>query len=498
MADLHMSFQSVRQTWLFNVRGDLLAGIVVALALIPEAIAFSIIAGVDPKVGLYASFSIATIIAFVGGRPGMISAATGAMALVMVSLVKNHGLDYLLAATVLTGVLQILAGKARLGVLMRFVSRSVVTGFVNALAILIFLAQVPELINVTWHVYAMAAAGLVIIYGLPCFTKAVPSPLVTIVLLTSASIALGLDIRTVGDMGALPDSLPTFLIPDIPWTLETLTIILPYSLTLMVVGLLESLMTSTIVDDMTDTRSDKNRECVGQGVANIATGFIGGMAGCAMIGQSVINVKSGGQGRLSTLTAGVVLLILVVFLGDWVARIPMAALVAVMIMVSIGTFNWASFRNLREHPKSSSVVMLATVAVTVYTHDLAKGVLTGVLLSGFFFAHKIAQILLIQIESDDAGDTRTYTIYGQVFFASADRFLDAFDFDAPQTKVRIDLTHAHFWDITAVSALDKVVFKLRRKGVAVDVLGLNQASATLVDKFGVHDKQVADNMLKGH
>jgi SulP family sulfate permease len=498
MADLHMSFQSVRQTWLFNVRGDLLAGIVVALALIPEAIAFSIIAGVDPKVGLYASFSIATIIAFVGGRPGMISAATGAMALVMVSLVKNHGLDYLLAATVLTGVLQILAGKVRLDVLMRFVSRSVVTGFVNALAILIFLAQVPELINVTWHVYAMTAAGLVIIYGLPYFTKAVPSPLVTIVLLTSVSIALGLDIRTVGDMGALPDSLPTFLIPDIPWTLETLTIILPYSLTLMVVGLLESLMTSTIVDDMTDTRSDKNRECVGQGVANIATGFIGGMAGCAMIGQSVINVKSGGRGRLSTLTAGVVLLILVVFLGDWVARIPMAALVAVMIMVSIGTFNWASFRNLREHPKSSSVVMLATVAVTVYTHDLAKGVLTGVLLSGFFFAHKIAQILLIQIESDDAGDTRTYTIYGQVFFASADRFLDAFDFDAPQIKVRIDLTHAHFWDITAVSALDKVVFKLRRKGVAVDVLGLNQASATLVDKFGVHDKQVADNMLKGH
>ena len=493
-----MSIQSVRRTWFFNVRGDLLAGLVVALALIPEAIAFSIIAGVDPKVGLYASFSIATISAFAGGRPGMISAATGAMALVMVSLVKNHGLDYLLAATVLTGVLQVIAGWARLGALMRFVSRSVVTGFVNALAILIFLAQLPELTHVGWQVYAMTAAGLAIIYGLPLLTTAVPSPLVTIVVLTAVSMALGLDIRTVGDMGALPDSLPAFLIPNIPWTFETLTIVLPYALTLMVVGLLESLMTATIVDDMTDSASNKNRECVGQGVANMATGFIGGMAGCAMIGQSVINIKSGGRGRLSTLTAGVVLLVLVVFLGDWVARIPMAALVAVMIMVSIGTFNWASLRNLRKHPKSSSAVMLATVAVTVYTHDLAKGVLTGVLLSGFFFAHKIGQILLIQATSDDSGQTRTYAIFGQVFFASADRFVAAFDFDAPQRSVRIDLTHAHFWDITAVSALDKVVLKLRRKGVDVDVLGLNEASATLVDRFGVHDKRAAANMLSGH
>ncbi|MEX1165467.1 MAG: SulP family inorganic anion transporter, partial [Hydrogenophaga sp.] len=333
-----MSFQKIQQDWFSNVRNDVLAGLVVALALIPEAIAFSIIAGVDPKVGLYASFSIAAIIAFTGGRPGMISAATGAMALLIVTLVKDHGLQYLLAATVLTGVLQIIAGWIRLGALMRFVSRSVVTGFVNALAILIFLAQLPELnpqtVGVTWHVYAMTAAGLAIIYGLPLITKAVPSPLVTIVVLTAFSIWMGLDIRTVGDMGELPDSLPIFLIPDIPLNFETLKIIFPYSLTLMVVGLLESLMTATIIDDLTDTKSDKNRECVGQGVANIATGFIGGMAGCAMIGQSVINVKSGGRGRLSTLVAGVVLLILVVFLGDWVKQIPMAALVAVMIMVS--------------------------------------------------------------------------------------------------------------------------------------------------------------------
>lgn len=493
-----MSIQTLKQEWFSNIRNDVLAGLVVALALIPEAIAFSIIAGVDPKVGLYASFSIATIIAFAGGRPGMISAATGAMALVIASLVKDHGLQYLLAATVLTGVLQIIAGWVKLGALMRFVSRSVVTGFVNALAILIFMAQLPELTNVVWQVYAMTAAGLVIIYGLPYITKAVPSPLVTIVLLTGVSIYLGLDIRTVGNMGQLPDSLPVFLLPDVPFNWETLRIILPYSATLMVVGLLESLMTATIVDDMTDTKSNKNRECMGQGVANIATGFIGGMAGCAMIGQSVINVKSGGRGRLSTLIAGVVLLILVVFLGDWVKQIPMAALVAVMIMVSIGTFNWASFKNLRDHPKSSSVVMLATVAVTVYTHDLARGVLTGVLLSGFFFAHKIGQILLIEAKTDDAGQTRTYGIYGQVFFASADRFIDAFDFDATQSKVRIDLTHAHFWDITAVSALDKVVMKFRRKSTEVEVLGLNVASATLVDKFGVHDKDVADGILMGH
>lgn len=493
-----MSLQKIQQDWFANVRNDVLAGLVVALALIPEAIAFSIIAGVDPKVGLYASFSIATIIAFMGGRPGMISAATGAMALLMVSLVRDHGLQYLLAATVLTGVLQVIAGWVKLGVLMRFVSRSVVTGFVNALAILIFMAQLPELTNVTWHVYAMTAAGLAIIYGFPYVTKAVPSPLVTIVVLTGVYIALDMDIRTVGDMGELPDSLPMFLIPDIPLTFETLKIIFPYSLTLMVVGLLESLMTATIVDDLTDTKSDKNRECVGQGVANIATGFIGGMAGCAMIGQSVINIKSGGRGRLSTLLAGVFLLLMVVFLGEWVKQIPMAALVAVMIMVSIGTFNWGSIRNLREHPKSSSAVMIATVVVTVATHDLAKGVLTGVLLSGFFFAHKVGQILRVRSMSDNEGRSRTYTVAGQVFFASAERFSNAFDYKEVVDTVRIDVSRAHFWDITAVSALDKVVLKFRREGTEVEVIGLNEASTTMVDKFAIHDKDGADDMLVGH
>lgn len=490
-----MLSQSIRQDWLSNIRGDLLAGLVVALALIPEAIAFSIIAGVDPKVGLYASFSIAVLIAFTGGRPGMISAATGAMALVMVTLVKDHGLQYLFAATVLTGALQIAAGLLRLGALMRFVSRSVITGFVNALAILIFLAQLPELTDVSWVVYAMTAAGLGIIYGLPYLTRAIPSPLVTIVVLTAVAMLLGLDIRTVGDMGQLPDSLPVFLLPDIPLNLHTLQIILPYAATLAVVGLLESMMTAAIVDELTDTASDKNRECVGQGVANVATGFIGGMAGCAMIGQSMINVKSGGRGRLSTFVAGLFLLILIVFLGPWVKQIPMAALVAVMIMVSIGTFSWDSILKLREHPPSSSLVMIATVAVTVTTHDLAKGVFVGVLLSGIFFANKVGKVLRVDRSSDDTGRVRTYRVVGQVFFASSESFVASFDYKEVVEKVLIDVGRAHFWDITAVSALDKAVLKFKREGADVEVVGMNQASATLVDRFAVHDKPDAVEQL---
>ena len=490
---------SLKQTWFFNLRGDVLAGLVVALALIPEAIAFSIIAGVDPKVGLYASFCIAVVIAFVGGRPGMISAATGAMALLMVTLVKEHGLQYLLAATLLCGVLQIAAGYLKLGSLMRFVSRAVVTGFVNALAILIFMAQLPELTNVTWHVYAMTAAGLGIIYLLPYVPvvgKLLPSPLVCIIVLTLVAIALGLDIRTVGDMGELPDTLPVFLWPEVPLNLDTLLIILPYSAALAVVGLLESLMTATIVDEMTDTKSDKNRECKGQGVANIASGLLGGMAGCAMIGQSVINVKSGGRGRLSALVAGSVLLVMVVFLSDWVRQIPMAALVAVMIMVSIGTFSWSSLRDLKQYPLTTNLVMIVTVVVVVWTHNLAYGVIAGVLLAAMFFANKIGRLL--SIDSSREGETRRYEVIGQVFFASADRFTDAFDVKEPLANVVIDLSRAHFWDITAVGALDKVVLKFRSAGTQVDLVGLNKASATIVDRFGVHDKPVALDQLIGH
>ncbi|SDR68162.1 sulfate permease, SulP family [Halopseudomonas litoralis] len=493
--------QTLKQTWFYNVRGDVLAGIVVALALIPEAIAFSIIAGVDPKVGLYASFCIAVVIAFVGGRPGMISAATGAMALLMVTLVKNHGLEYLLAATLLCGVLQIGAGYLKLGLLMRFVSRSVVTGFVNALAILIFMAQLPELTNVTWHVYAMTAAGLGIIYlfpYVPKIGKVIPSPLVCILVLTAVAIYLGLEIRTVGDMGQLPDTLPVFLWPDVPLTFETLAIIFPYSAALAVVGLLESMMTATIVDDLTDTPSDKNRECKGQGVANIASGLIGGMAGCAMIGQSIINVKSGGRSRLSSLAAGVFLLLMVVFLGDWLKQIPMAALVAVMIMVSIGTFSWDSLRNLKKHPLSTNIVMVVTVVVVVATHNLAFGVLAGVLLAAMFFANKVGHYMAISSSLDEAGEHRSYNVTGQVFFSSADKFVAAFDFKEALNKVTIDLNRAHFWDITAVAALDKVVIKFRREGTEVEVLGLNEASATIVDRFGVHDKPDAIDQLMGH
>ncbi len=491
-------FFNVRQEWFGNVRGDLLAGAVVALALIPEAIAFSIIAGVDPKVGLYASFCIAVVIAFAGGRPGMISAATGAMALVMIGLVKDHGLQYLLAATLLTGLLQILAGVFKLAVLMRFVSRSVVTGFVNALAILIFFAQMPELIDMPWAVYAMVAAGLAIIYLFPRLTRAVPSPLIAIVTLTIVAIVLKLDIRTVGHMGELPDSLPIFLLPQVPLTFDTLWIILPVSATLAVVGLLESMMTAQIIDELTDTPSDKNREVVGQGVANIAAGFIGGMAGCAMIGQSVINVKSGGRGRLSTLSAGVFLLLMVVFAGPWVKQIPMAALVAVMIMVSIGTFSWSSVRDLRTNPRTSSMVMLATVIVTVITHDLAKGVLTGVLLSALFFARKVGRVLHIGSVSTCEGQARDYRVSGQVFFASADSFIAGFDFKEAITSARIDVSHAHFWDLSAIGALDKVVLKFRRQGTQIELIGLNDASATLVERLGVHDKPDVTSRLMDH
>ncbi|MBW8305327.1 MAG: SulP family inorganic anion transporter [Thiobacillus sp.] len=489
---------SIRQNWFSNIRGDLLAGTVVALALIPEAIAFSVIAGVDPKVGLYASFCIAVVIAFVGGRPGMISAATAAMAVLMITLVKTHGLEYLLAATLLTGVLQIGAGYLKLGSLMRFVSRSVVTGFVNALAILIFMAQLPELTNVTWHVYAMTAGGLAIIYLFPYVTRAIPSPLVTIVVLTALAMFLNLDIRTVGDMGELPDTLPIFLWPEVPFNFETLAIIFPYSVSLAVVGLLESMMTATIVDDLTGTTSDKNRECKGQGIANIASGLVGGMAGCAMIGQSVINVKSGGRTRLSTFSAGLFLLLLIVFLSDWVARIPMAALVAVMIMVSIGTFSWTSLANLKKHPASTSVVMVMTVVVVVATHNLAYGVFVGVLLAALFFANKVAQYKYVTSELSENGLTRTYKVVGQVFFASADKFVDFFDFREAVDKVTIDLCQAHFWDITSVSALDKVVLKFRREGTEVEVIGLNEASATIVDRFAVHDKPGAVDNLMGH
>ncbi|MEL6967351.1 MAG: SulP family inorganic anion transporter [Pseudomonadota bacterium] len=493
-----VAIDAYKRQWTGNVRGDLLAGLVVALALIPEAIAFSIIAGVDPKVGLYASFSIAVIVAITGGRPGMISAATAATAVVMASLVRDHGLEYLLAATVLAGLIQILAGFLRLGALMRFVSRSVMTGFVNALAILIFMAQLPELIGVPTLTYLLVAIGLGIIYLFPIATKTVPSPLICIVVLTVAAMSMGLEVRTVGDMGALPDTLPVFLLPDVPLTLETLQIILPYSVAVAAVGLLESLMTQQIVDDLTDTESSRDQECYGQGIANTVTGFMGGMAGCAMIGQSIINVKSGGRGRLSAFAAGTILLFLIVVLGDLVARIPMAALVAIMIMVSIGTFSWSSLTNLREHPRSSSVVMLATVGFVVATHNLAIGVFVGVLLSGIFFAWKIAQLFRVTSTLSKDGRERRYVVEGQLFFASSETFMKSFDFKEAVDKVIIDVSAAHIWDISSVGALDTAVLKFRRDGAEVEIVGLNEASETIVDRLAIHDRPDAMDLLNKH
>jgi len=475
-----------------------LAGIVVALALIPEAIGFSIIAGVDPRVGLYASVVIAIVISFAGGRPAMISAATAATAVLFGTLVREHGLQYLLAATILAGIIQIVAGWLRIGTIMRFVSRSVMTGFVNALAILIFMAQLPELIGVTWETYLLIAVGLAIIYLFPRLTTAVPSPLVCILVLTCFALALGIDIRSVADLGELPDALPILLFPDVPLNLETLLIILPISTAVAAVGLLESLLTASIVDQMTDTSSDKNRESIGQGIANIASGLFGGMAGCAMIGQSVINVKSGGRTRLSTFIAGCFLLFLLMVLGDLVGLIPMPALVAIMIMVSIGTFSWSSLNDLRHQPRRSSLVMLATVITVVATHNLALGVGVGVLLSGIFFAWKVAQIFRVTSMLSDDGRHRSYRIDGQIFFASAEDFLDAFNFAEPLDGVTIDVSSAHIWDLTGVNAIDKAVLKFRKSGVEVEVVGLNEASATIMDKLAMHDRPDAMEKVLGH
>jgi SulP family sulfate permease len=479
-----LNIQSIKQEWFGNVRGDVLAGLVVALALIPEAIAFSIIAGVDPMVGLYASFCIAVVIAFVGGRPGMISAATGAMALLMVTLVADHGLQYLLAATILTGILQILFGVFKLARIMKFVPRSVMVGFVNALAILIFMAQLEQFVDATWLMYALVAATLVIIYGLPRITKAVPSALAAIVIITAVAIFAGFDsFRTVGDMGSLTQALPLFLIPQIPLNFETLMIIFPYSLALAIVGLLESLLTANIVDDMTDTESDKNKESRGQGIANIVAGFFGGMAGCAMIGQSVINVKSGGSGRLSALVAGVFLMFLILVLGGVVVQIPMAALVGVMFMVSFSTFDWGSFRNIHKIPRTDAIVMVVTVASVVVTHNLAIGVFTGVLLSAIFFAAKISKV---HVEKNYINhlDKQVYKVNGQIFFASVTDFVNKFDYKLDVKRVEIDLSNAHLWDDSAIGALDKIEGKFEQNGIKVEYVGLNSESEKLKDKIG--------------
>ncbi|MBT2760388.1 SulP family inorganic anion transporter [Paenibacillus sp. ISL-20] len=485
--------ERIKQEWFSNTRSDILAGIVVALALIPEAIAFSIIAGVDPMVGLYASFCIAVIISFIGGRPGMISAATGAMALLMVPLVKEHGVQYLLAATVLTGIIQLLFGIFKIGKLMKFIPRAVMIGFVNALAILIFMAQVPHFVGISTLTYIFVAVTLIIVYVLPRFFKAIPAPLIAIVVLTAAAIWGNLDLGTVGELGVITQSLPSFLIPNIPFNLETLQIIFPYSISLAVVGLVESLLTSSIVDDMTETDSNKNKEARGQGIANIITGFFGGMAGCAMIGQSVINVRSGGRTRLSTFVAGVFLMFLIIVLGGVVVQIPMPVLAGIMIMVSIGTFDWSSFSYLRKAPKSDAFVMLATVIVVVVTDNLAIGVLLGIILSAIFFASKISKV---RVTSDIRGNNTTFKISGQLFFASVEGFVNAFDYNVTDKDIVLDFSNAHIWDDSGVGAVDKVVIKYRANRNHVTVKGLNASSEKIVNRLAVYHDSNAQ--LKSH
>ena len=482
----------LRAEWAPSIPRELMAGAVATFALIPEVIAFSFVAGVDPSVGLFASFVISIVIAFAGARPAMVSAAAGSVALVAAPLVQSHGLQYLFAAGLLAGAVQVLFGLLRMGVLMRFVSSSVRTGFVNALAILIFSAQLPQLRGAGVPTWAMLLFGLALIYGLPRLRAllgwrvltAIPSPLICVVLVSVLNATLGLQLPTVADLGQLPDALPLFGLPDVPVSLETLRIIALPALAIAMVGLLESVLTAAVIDELTDTPSNKNRECAGLGLANIASSCFGGIAGCGMVGQAVGNVKFGGRGRLSTLFAGVFLLILMVALKPWVSQVPVIALVAIMFMVSAETFDWKSLGTLVRHPRLSSAVMLATVVVTIASHNLAAGVAVGVVLSGVFFAVKVSQLLDVRCSDDEDAGTRTWTVTGQVFFASADAFIEAFDvLGAEHKRVCIDVSRAHFWDVTAVAALDKVVQRLRHHGCEVEVLGLNAASAVLIDRM---------------
>ncbi len=464
-----------KQQWFGNIKGDILAGIVVGLALIPEALAFAFIVGVDPRYALYASFTMAVLTAIFGGRPGMISAATGAMALVLVSLVANHGVEYMLAATILTGVIQWVLGLCGVAQLMKFVPNSVMLGFVNALGIMIFMSQLPYLIGGTIPTYMYAIVTLLLVYIIPRFIKSIPAPLIAIILMTTIAIWSGVSLQTIGDLGTMPSTLPAFLLPNIPLTLETLFIILPYAFALSIVGLLESLLTAQVLDEMTDTESDKNKEARGQGIANTVNGFFGGMAGCALIGQSIINVKSGGRGRLSTFVSGIFLLFLILILGDAVARIPMPVLVGVMIMVSFTTFNWGSFRFLQRAPRTESLVMLMTVLIILYTHNLAIGVVIGVLLSALFF---VANISKLTIERNGT----IYRIHGPLFFASTTAFMNEMK-KYPSDDCILDFQDSALWDESAASTLWKWVTQCKARGVQVEVINLNERSSALYEKW---------------
>ena len=476
-----MLVQRLKMGFFSNIRKDVLAGLTVAFALIPEAISFSIMAGVDPMVGLYASFTIAVAISFFGGRPGMISAATGAMASLMGPLVVKHGVEYLFAATILTGIIQYILGLLRIGRVVTFIPQPVIVGFVNSLAIIIFMAQIPHLMGDSWLLWPMLAGTLLIIYLFPYITKAVPSALVAIIVMTIVAVSFGLDMKTVGDMGTITNQLPFFHLPDVVVSWELLMTVLPYSIALAVVGLTESLLTANLVDEMTDTSSDKNREVRGQGIANFITGFFGGMAGCAMIGQTVINVKSGGRSRLSSLVAGVFLLFLIIVLGGVVQKIPMAALVGVMVMVSISTFDWSSLRTLKRMPWGDSLVMIITVAIVVVTSNLAIGVIAGVVLSALRFGWKMARIQADRV-MDGQGNVE-YNISGQLFFGTMTQFVQLFHYQQDQGKVTLNLSRSHLWDQSALTALTKVIDKYALQGIEVNVIGLNEESRHLMSRL---------------
>lgn len=478
--------EKFKREWLTDPVTNLMAGLVVALALIPEAIAFSIIAGVNPMVGLYASFLIAVIISIVGGRPAMISAATGAIALLIVPLVKEHGVDYLLAATILMGIIQILLGILKVGKLMKFIPNSVMIGFVNALAIMIFMAQIEHIFGVSIHTYTYVIATLLILYVLPKFFKKVPAPLIALVVLTGIYMIFGSNVGTVGDLGNIEQSLPNFFIPDVPFTMETLMIILPYSVSMAIVGLVESLLTARIVDNATDTFSSKNKESRGQGIANFITGFFGGMGGCAMIGQSVINVRSGATTRLSTFTAGVVLMFLIIVLGEWVVQIPMPILAGIMVMVSIGTFDWSSFKYVAKAPRTDAFVMLITVILVLFTSNLAIGVIVGVIFSALFFATKISKV---DVTLEDSQNAVTLSFAGQIFFASIDTTISQIEFKQYDKPVQLDFSDAHLWDDSAVDAVDTIVRKFEEKGNTVYIKKLNTDSRKIVKELSQLNEQ---------
>lgn len=476
----------LKSEWLTAPGTNVLAGIVVALALIPEAISFSIIAGVDPMVGLYSSFIIAVVISFVGGRPAMISAATGSVALVIVPLVKDHGVQYLLAATILMGIIQIIFGILKIGRLMKFIPNSVMIGFVNALAIMIFMTQIKHIFGISIPTYLFVISTLLIIYLLPRVFNKVPAPLVAIILLTITYLIIGAKVETVGDLGAINRSLPQFFIPDVPFNLQTLQIIFPYSLSMAIVGLVESLLTARIVDQATDTYSSKNQESRGQGIANVVTGFFGAMGGCAMIGQSVINVRSGATTRLSTFTAGIFLIILIIIFGDWVVQIPMPILAAIMVMVSIGTFDWRSFKFIKKAPRTDAFVMILTVAIVLISNNLALGVIVGVVVSALCFATKISNVVVTYEEEDD---TIHYYITGQIFFVSIDSLMNQVDLELRHKTIYLNFKDAHLWDDSAVNAIDTLIDNYHKKNNTIYVQYLNKDSRKIVNELSKVNQQ---------